>query len=256
MTPELWAESAPVEKTLDRLVLLLLARRWNPDTQAAEARISRVAEIAGVDPRSVRRVLVRLQEAGHIEVLRSHAQGMSGTNLYGLRMDPTVLPAEKKVLPPVSASDTVVPHGTPAASVNYLALVASEAPVRQEAARIDWWQVAADLMWAAIWQAYPSKRRAAKKQCLEKFMRLTAEQQVAAYEDIVLRRRAVRDAEWLRGYSPAPVVYLNQARWEQEWEVEGDANQQRDHGRPGLRRDGNDLVTRAIEANRRRLAGE
>jgi hypothetical protein len=118
----------------------------------------------------------------------------------------------------------------------------------------DWEQIARGLMFASWWQAYPARRRAAKKQCWGKWQKLAWDDCVRAYHDVVIRQRGVTDDEWIRGYNPAPMVYINQARWEQDW-ADADQGRERDHGGHRVR-DGGDVVARAIEANRRKLAGE
>lgn len=74
---------------------------------------------------------------------------------------------------------------------------------------------------AAFWAAWPtSDRKQAKGKCLEAWKKAGAEPQAALVVAHVERMKA--SSEWLRDggrYIPAPLVYLNQRRWEGVEEV-------------------------------------
>ena len=67
-----------------------------------------------------------------------------------------------------------------------------------------------------FWTAYP--RKVGKRNALRAFQRLSAEDALAAIEDVSIR--ATRDPDWTKDggtYVPHPATYLNGRRWEDEW---------------------------------------
>lgn len=70
---------------------------------------------------------------------------------------------------------------------------------------------------SAWWAAYPSRRKAARRQCREVWVRQALEASAPAIMAGLERWR--RSADWAKDggqYIPAPVVWLRQARWEAE----------------------------------------
>lgn len=66
---------------------------------------------------------------------------------------------------------------------------------------------------AAFWLAWPtSDRKQAKGKCLDAWKKAGAERHAAEVLAHVERLKSSED--WLRGYIPAPLVYLNQRRWD------------------------------------------
>ena len=72
-----------------------------------------------------------------------------------------------------------------------------------------------------FWKAWPSgPRKAAKQQCLNKWAKLNCCQRASL---IVTHVEAMKQSkDWQAGFIPAPLVYLNQARWEGQLEAEID----------------------------------
>jgi len=67
---------------------------------------------------------------------------------------------------------------------------------------------------AKFWSLYP--KRVGKQACQRKWVRLSYAEQQGIIEDLKARRG--RDKQWVNGYIPNPLTYLNQGRWEDEWE--------------------------------------
>lgn len=65
-----------------------------------------------------------------------------------------------------------------------------------------------------FWSAYPNKR--GKEVARKKWPKLTAEEQQAAMADV--KRRPTGDLRWRDGYVPDGSTYVNQKRWEDEWQ--------------------------------------
>lgn len=65
------------------------------------------------------------------------------------------------------------------------------------------------------WQHYPKKR--AKAECQKKWRRKGLHKRADELIADVQKRKA-QDAQWVRGYAPYPLTYLNQERWEDEIE--------------------------------------
>lgn len=65
----------------------------------------------------------------------------------------------------------------------------------------------------SFWSLYPKKK--AKKACEQKWRALKLDSHI---EQILekLKQQIENDDQWLRGYIPDPLTYLNQARWEDE----------------------------------------
>lgn len=71
------------------------------------------------------------------------------------------------------------------------------------------------LRFADFWSAYPKKR--AKKPCLAKWKAKRLDDQA---DRIIadVQARLQRDRRWLDGFAPDPLTYLNQERWDDEYE--------------------------------------
>lgn len=74
----------------------------------------------------------------------------------------------------------------------------------------------------SFWSLYPKKK--AKKACEQKWKALKLDNHI---EQILekLQQQKENDDQWLRGYIPDPLTYLNQARWEDEIQ-QGKENQE------------------------------
>lgn len=70
-----------------------------------------------------------------------------------------------------------------------------------------------DVGFSRFWSSYPNTpRRVAKAKCLEIWKKKNLE---AIADEIVEHVRALKKTkQWLDGYEPAPLTYLNQQRWE------------------------------------------
>jgi uncharacterized protein YdaU (DUF1376 family) len=78
----------------------------------------------------------------------------------------------------------------------------------------------ADADFEKFWKAWPSSpRKVAKAKCLEIWKRRKL---FAVAEQIVSQVSVLKTTEqWLKGYEPAPLTYLNQSRWEDGLPVGG-----------------------------------
>ncbi len=129
----------------------------------------------------------------------------------------------------------------------------TESPaVPARAAQTDWGAIVSAVMFEGWWVAYPRQRRAAKSQCWAKWRSLSWADRQAAHGDVTLAGRGTMDVSWMQGFCPAPLVYLRQERWQEDWRARDEA-QQRNHGGFGPRPDGNSVVERAIAANAAKL---
>jgi uncharacterized protein YdaU (DUF1376 family) len=73
--------------------------------------------------------------------------------------------------------------------------------------------VSADADFENFWQAWPSsQRKVGKAKCLEiwKRRKLSAKSQIIVGHVLIMKATK----QWLDGFDPAPLTYLNQSRWE------------------------------------------
>src|SRR5690606_7853094 len=64
-----------------------------------------------------------------------------------------------------------------------------------------------------FWLSYPNtSRRVAKRKCLDVWKK----RKLNAYADEIIDhvRAMAKTKNWMEGYEPAPLTYLNQSRWE------------------------------------------
>lgn len=66
-----------------------------------------------------------------------------------------------------------------------------------------------------FWNLYPKVRRVNKKGAEAKWEKLTPEvhTQIIAH----IEKRVKEDEQWIKGYAPMPVTFLNQERWKDEY---------------------------------------
>lgn len=94
-------------KAPDKLVLLLLGYRTNPDTETADATLDKLAQECGMSRSGVKVVIQRLVEAGLVKVeVRKMADGNNLPNLYRL----TFVDGGQQVTPPGSRRDSPRGH--------------------------------------------------------------------------------------------------------------------------------------------------
>lgn len=69
-----------------------------------------------------------------------------------------------------------------------------------------------------FWKNYPSKRKVDRKNCLKKWK----EKNLESMADLILKDIAVKKQteSWREGFSPAPLTYINQERWQDGVETE------------------------------------
>jgi hypothetical protein len=65
-----------------------------------------------------------------------------------------------------------------------------------------------------VWSVYPNK--ANKKKAVEKWNRLSEDIQTKIINNV--KERVINDSQWQRGYVPHLTTYLNNERWEDEYE--------------------------------------
>ncbi len=84
-----------------------------------------------------------------------------------------------------------------------------------------------------FWSCYPSGHRKAKKRSKEVWQRKGLDQRA---DEIIadVMRRPEQDDQWRRGYIPNPSTYLNQERWEDDYQQPQQAGSEYD-GDPGRR---------------------
>lgn len=62
-------------------------------------------------------------------------------------------------------------------------------------------------------------KKVGKAVAMKAWSKLSKEDRDAALDDIVIRKRKMADPSWSNGqYQPNPATYLNQRRWEDEWQ--------------------------------------
>jgi len=66
-----------------------------------------------------------------------------------------------------------------------------------------------------FWGSYP-KRRVDKDKCLAKFSKLPEEIQKVVIEDV--SKRKYEDNKWIKGFIPMTTTYLNNKKWEDDYE--------------------------------------
>jgi hypothetical protein len=69
----------------------------------------------------------------------------------------------------------------------------------------------------SFWSAYP--RKEGKSACQKKWAQRKLDDKAAVIVAHV-QRRAKEDKQWLKGYIPMPLTFLNQDRWQDEYEVD------------------------------------
>lgn len=71
-----------------------------------------------------------------------------------------------------------------------------------------------------FWSVYPKTRRQNKPGSFKKWQELGIESDHALQNRIIanVEVRATRDKQWKAGYVPMPATYLNQQRWDDEWD--------------------------------------
>jgi len=83
-----------------------------------------------------------------------------------------------------------------------------------------------------FWDVYPKARRQAKAKCFEKWQQFELGEHagmIAAHVEV----RAKRDKQWRDGYVPLPLTFLNQRRWEDDFEeISPVANHKTSDSRP------------------------
>jgi hypothetical protein len=209
----------------------MLALAWFADERGwAYPSVSRLAERARMTTRNVNLVLARLKASGELEV-RLNA-GPKGSNLYRITLpDANTLvagnperafspeagftpeeqftpEAEFTLKPPTQTPEADFPNPLKPASAER-SLKGQERPTRRDAE-------AMPEGFSRFWSTWPAgTRKTARRQCLAKWRasgcELIADQIVAAVE--VFKS----SADWIKAegaYIPAPLVWLNQSRWE------------------------------------------
>ena len=66
----------------------------------------------------------------------------------------------------------------------------------------------------AFWYAYPKK--VDKQKSMNRFMNLKPDIQEKVISNV--KSRAREDRQWLEGFAPNPTTYLNNQRWDDEWQ--------------------------------------
>jgi hypothetical protein len=72
-----------------------------------------------------------------------------------------------------------------------------------------------DEFFTLFWEKYPPRRKQDKQKCLKKFQSYSKEIQETIVSDVI-KRKALHE-DWIKEdgrYVPAPIVYLNNQRWE------------------------------------------
>ncbi len=208
-------------------LVVMLALAWFADEKGwAYPAVSSLAERARMTTRNVNLVLARLRASGELEV-RFNA-GPKGANLYRITLPDSVTPGTRnpertfspeagftleEQFPPEADFTLKPPTQTPEADFpNPLKPASAERSLKGQ-------ERPAEAMpegFSRFWSTWPAgTRKTARRQCLAKWRasgcELIADQIVAAVE--VFKS----SADWIKAegaYIPAPLVWLNQSRWE------------------------------------------
>lgn len=78
------------------------------------------------------------------------------------------------------------------------------------------------------WKEYPNKQQ--KKSAWDKWCKLDHETMQTIISHT--QDRAKTDPKWVKGFVPMPVTFLNQQRWEDEWEPE--QGKRKSSGKPAI----------------------
>lgn len=202
------------------LLALSLADFANDDGTSIYPSIKNLAEKTRQSERSVQYQLRKMEESGWLILVNSGNGGRNQHREYriaeswikGADFAPVQSTTEKGASDDVKgASDSTkgcsplhphIPVIEPSIPINK---PSSAKPVPEKAAN----------RFQEFWETYPSTgRKVAKSKCLEVWK---AKKLDLVADDVLSHLRAIQTTpQWLGGYEPAPLTYLNQKRWEDE----------------------------------------
>lgn len=188
------------------LLVYLLGKpdHWKVSTHALINETVGTRKHSGRD--SVRAILGELMSAGYMVriVARAEQGKVAGYDYIVSERPGTDSPATDQpgpVNPPLVSNDVVVSNETPSAS---------PAGDADRAAGFD-----------AFWNAYPKmERKVAKAECLKRWKK----RNLASLADQIVSHvtKMAQTKSWQDGYAPAPLTYINQSRWEDAEESQGE----------------------------------
>jgi hypothetical protein len=192
---------------------------------------SRMKAPARLKKDELRSAFARLERAGLIERVRDHggrglvfrcllASGM-GLSAGGATPEPP-LSHPNRATPEYSATarhGETMSHPRATLAACAMSHPIQESGIREESEANASLCRAAPSRFVEFWDAWPSGQRKRDRHKAEQaWKRLKLDDQA----DMIIsdvKRRAVADQQWLRGYAPMPTTYLNGKRWEDEFEA-------------------------------------
>jgi hypothetical protein len=192
----------------EKMVLLMLANRTNPDSGRCTPSHERLAEDCGMSVSSVQRAIQQLEEWRLLNVVPMSIGGIKRPNSYMLLIDRSTGPIDTSNDPVLDRSGGPIKQrelqteNKDSLTLSELNLPPAQVPESHET-------------FERFWSLWPrSERKVAKDKCLRYWRRSCLFKQA---KEIFQHVEVMKGSKsWQEGFIPQPYTYLNQRRWEAE----------------------------------------
>lgn len=166
------------------------------------------AGLYGVSDNTIRTWLAALEQAGHVsrEDVRDPATNQILERRIWLK-DAVKPPIEN--LPPPHENKGTPPHENEGENITSNNIPPMIPPKGERRAQLEEW-------FNILWKLFPQNRRKDRKKALAAFVKLDPDRELMKVMYRKLRRQVREDHDWLRGYGPRILTWINGRRWEDE----------------------------------------
>lgn len=166
------------------------------------------AKLYGVSGNTIRTWLAALEQAGHI--IREDVRDPDTNQILERRIwiRDAVKPPLENLTPPLKNKGTP-PLKNEGENITSNNIPPYNPPKGEREAQLEEW-------FTILWDQFPKHRRKDRKKALAAFVRLNPDRELMTVMYRKLRRQVREDNDWLRGYGPRVLTWLNGRRWEDE----------------------------------------